>query len=113
MHLVTPIPSALQSNLSDMGLTVEPSDAQTYIDFTTGPFWSSDGKYMLYYGGPSNTQASPIYADKNVTANGEFNSNTFNMSLKKGWNYMIFYGSTITASQEPISGFSWKLEESK
>jgi len=112
MKLGTPISSALQSYTSGSGLTVNPPDAQVYVDFTVGPFWSSDGKYMLYCGGPNNSQAAPIYVNKDATASGTMETNTINMSLKTGWNYMIFE-STITASQTLPSGYSWKIEENK
>lgn len=107
------------------GITVTPSDAKL---FKIWDFFNSDGDVNYYedytlYLEKDDKWAGLIYADRNVTikgtdtyeSHGTTYTDTFNVSLKKGWNYMI--GSymetdntgTYTSSTTQPSGCKWTI----
>ena len=111
--LGTPKSSFLQELRGSDGITVTPSDTKT---FAIRYFFSSDYKYNLYCMKDNENMAFLVYVDKDVTINGTDEYETYkNVSLKKGWNYVI--GSvnkktdtlTYTSSTTMPSGFKWTV----
>jgi len=119
---------------SDPGITKSPADLKCY-DYSM--LCTQDGKYILGINGTddgngNSVYVSTVYASKDAIVTGEFNENytadngfttsykyTYNMNLKKGWNYMIststvtpgLWSSTYTASTELPSGCKWTVYE--
>jgi hypothetical protein len=104
------------------GITVNPSSAKMYEDVLSS-FYSSDGEYALLYMKDLSNMALFWYMDRDVTITGthtrdigmgETRTQTFNCSLKKGWNYVFAsYNSatkteTITTGAAP-SGYKWQV----
>jgi len=99
-------------NFIEDGITVTPSDTKR---FTRLSFFSSDYKYELCCMKDDENISQLIYVDKDVTINGTAWRDTYkNVSLKKGWNYLIKSynektdtGWTYTSSTTMPSGFKW------
>jgi len=95
-------------------ITVTPSDAKS---FRIRNFYTDDGAYNLYPAKGDDREAALIYADKNVTLQGTHTSpgltEVYDISLKQGWNYVIYSesGSTVknTASTTLPNGFKWTV----
>lgn len=136
--------SACLENLSEWfdemeGVTVSPSNAKVSTYDIQG-FLSSDRKYELGCLNDNGDEVSLIYVDRDVTIKGtytetevdtytETDTYTYNLSLKKGWNYIIFsekrgdwisngHGGyvrnnslTYTSSTTQPSGFTWVVYE--
>jgi hypothetical protein len=101
--------------LIEEGIIVNPSNAKAIIDSYTCPF-TNDVKYGLNCVKDYNNEAYLVYADRDVTIKGTTNyGEIWNVSLKKGWNYMIVSFNeatnteTLTASTTLPSGFYWTV----
>jgi len=92
------------------GSDAEPNDALTFsIFFNDDP----DGYFELRLRSPDSDQhASLVYADKDVVLNSGY-WNFSNLTLKKGWNYLIFdYNDNSTSSSQiHPEGFVWTIYE--
>jgi hypothetical protein len=111
--------NTLSDELIEKGITVNPSNAKFFeMDFST-----SDNKYSLFCMKDDKNGAVLSYADRDVTIKGTFNSRDdgeeykYNMSLKKGWNYLFSsYNektktSTATSSTTQPSGYKWTVRD--
>jgi len=119
LELDAPKDAVLQliTDVFSAGFTVTPTDAKgVYIPY----FNDSDEDYYLYMKGPgADGETLLFYVDKDVKINGtvrdEDRTDTFNASLKKGWNYLSIAVSgttrTYTASQKKPSGAKWTVEK--
>ena len=101
------------------GVTVTPSDTKC---FSTERFHTSDLKYELYCMKDleNDEVVYLVYVDKDVTINGTDGYNIYkNVSLKKGWNYLIASfnkktdTATYTSSTTMPSGFKWTVSENE
>jgi len=108
------------------GVTLNPINANV---FQPWGFYSSDGKYFLYCQIDDNNDVQLVYVDRNVTIKGSFTETEsdysytyiYNVSLKKGWNYIIMSRSynettntekmTATSSTTQPSGLKWIVYE--
>jgi hypothetical protein len=114
---------SIYSSSSYNGVTKTPSDAK---GFSIGEFDNETGYYYLqiWNGSDStNGQAYLVYMDKDVTLSGTRTSGSTtytynNVSLKQGWNYLIYsdrtgttgnYQRTVTAGRTLPSGYNWVL----
>jgi len=112
--LGTPKSSSLRELRSGDGVTVTPGDTKIFaIDFST-----IDKKYSLVCMKDYENFAGPVYVDKDVTIKGTARHETFNnVSLKKGWNYLIVSinkktdTGTYTSSTTMPSGFKWTVDD--
>jgi hypothetical protein len=106
------------SSLIEGGITVTPSNAKVFTLLCDDDgYITSDEKYGLACLKDQETldddeMAGFIYADRDVTIKGtETNGDgtTYNVSLKKGWNYWIIADSysTITSSLSQPNGYKW------
>jgi len=120
IKLGTPKDQYLVESNSQSDVTVTPSDAKIFAREEFICFTTADAKYFLICMKNTSAGASLAYADKDVTikgtrqySKGEFE--TWNASLKKGWNYLINSGGekgsigNYTSSVSLPSGFTWTL----
>jgi hypothetical protein len=101
----------------ERGITVTPNDAKCYGGDDDDVFYTFNGKYALGCMKDEHNIAPFIYSDKDVTMKGTGTdwgyTVTWNVSLKKGWNYFIMSfneatnTATYTASTTLPNGFSW------
>jgi len=99
------------------GVTATPSD--TKIFFTDAVFSTVDAKYILMCGKVGVAEAALCYVDRDVTIKGTHQGNKideiYNLSLKKGWNYLIHSTdqatdtTTYTSSVSMPSDFIWAV----
>jgi hypothetical protein len=109
------------SYLIEDGITVTPSDAKAIGDDDASMLNTHDSKYALICMKDENNIAVLVYVDRDVTIKGTHTdysyTETWNVSLKKGWNYMVWSDneatktSTITATTTLPSGFKWYVLE--
>jgi hypothetical protein len=106
------------------GITVSAPDAKISEYFDAGFFGSADD-YNLFCEKDEEDSACLVYADKDVTIKGTYTdtyggktyTETYNVSLKAGWNYYLMQRNeatnttTYTASTTLPAGFSWKVEQ--
>jgi hypothetical protein len=102
------------SSISNGDITATPSD--TKFHFPDAYFSTVDAKYVLLCG-REGSEAVLAYADKDATIKGTHNTGKideiWNVSLKKGWNYLIHSTdqatdtTTYTSSVSMPSGFTW------
>jgi len=126
--LGTPISAFLQSSGVFIleGLTATPSNAKYFF---LPWFWTSDRMYTLYCAkdyeddGDVDNAACLIYVDRDLTINGtrynddsrEYTVENWIVSLKKGWNYIIYsYNNetdtvTVTSSTSQPGGYKWTV----
>jgi len=107
--------------LIEEGISVSPNNAKVYLDMKSGNFATFDGKYGLFCIKDRNNVAVLCYADIDVTIQGTSSysdsAHTFiyNVSLKKGWNYVIGSKSgntqTYTSSVSQPSGYKWTVTD--
>jgi hypothetical protein len=115
----------------EKGIIVTPNDARVWGGEDDDLiFLTSDSKYGLVCAKDENNFAlSLTYSDKDVTIKGTYTysegiyfypdeeTQTWNVSLKKGWNYLIMSKNeatntiTYTASTSQPSGFKWFVGE--
>jgi hypothetical protein len=107
------------------GITVSAPDVKVTRGFDIG-FFGSDDDYNLFCEKDEDNFACLVYADKDVTIKGTYTytatydsktyTETYNVSLKAGWNYYLIQRNeatnttTYTASTTLPAGFSWKVE---
>jgi len=91
-------------------VTMTPSNAKVFL-FNT--LYTYDGEYYLSCM-KDDSELGFIYVDRDVTIKGTEDMSTYDMSLKKGWNYVIptiekkdKY--TFTSSTTMPSGFQWTV----
>jgi len=102
----------------EKGITVSPSNAKAFIPAEAYFFFNtSDGKYMLLCAKDLHNMVFLIYADIDVTIKGTYTGDSYkeiwNVSFKKGWNYLIVSESgktaTFTSSVSQPSGYNWTV----
>jgi hypothetical protein len=80
------------------GVSITPSDAKGFSLYEIGAYKSGQNVGYVYYGkNDYSVEAYPYYVNKDVVIKGSFNesedgytySETYNMNLKAGWNYVI------------------------
>ena len=112
--------STFNNWLTEYGLTVSPSNAKFFV---FNNLVTADGKYFLGCIKDDNNLSILFYADKDATISGTASdidggkvwTSTFNVSLKKGWNYLIMSDNeetstaTYTSSVTQPSGFKWTV----
>jgi len=130
INLGTPKAAYLEKMVDDKtseGITITPSDVK---GLQMSEFYTSDRKYCLVCMKDDDNFAMLVYVDKDVTIRGstylrEWEAGDgnhggegemkYNVSLKKGWNYVIFSineeteTGTVTSSTTQPSGFKWTV----
>jgi len=103
-----------------VGVTITPFDAKVFMVDDESGFFTSNGNYQLYCIQNELNSASLIYADKAVTIKtvNEYNKTViFDVSLQKGWNYLIEtrvgITSKFTSSETLPGGFKWTVGSKK
>jgi len=112
------------SFLIQEGISVSPSNAKgLFYEGIHYFFWTPDHKYALALIKDFYNYAFLIYADRDVTIKGTFSSDEYtvtenwNVSMKKGWNYVIYSENeatktgTFTSSTTQPSDFKWTVME--
>jgi len=118
INLGTPKAAYLET-FNYIGLTVNPNNAKIFSMGTIGPFHTSDRKYVLECRKDENNFAVLVYVDRDVTIKGTLTgeewTDIYNVSLKKGWNFLISsYNEetntdTLTSSTTQPNGFKWTV----
>jgi hypothetical protein len=120
INLGTPKSYYMKDFVPRDGVTLTPSNAKlfTFADSDSPQFYTSGGQYFLYCikGSISNyVNAQLVYVDKDITMTGtDSYLTTYDVSMEKGWNYLIFSsssGTTFTSSTTLPSGFNWIVGE--
>jgi hypothetical protein len=107
-------------------ITVSTPDVKVTGGFDAGFFGSADD-YNLFCEKDEDNFTCLVYADKDVTIIGTYTytdtydsktyTETYNVSLKAGWNYYLWQlnettnTTTYTASTTLPAGFNWKVEQ--
>ena len=118
IKLGIPKNTVLLSRLFHGDITITPSDAKGFP--LTGYFTTVDKEYFLVCtkgnsGAESNQVAILIYAEQDTTVKGTYKDDkvswSYDLSLKKGWNYMVdsVGGKAATSSVSMPSGFTWQV----